>query len=128
MDSTNVDKLTKDILENSMLELTNPDFNNLLMKKIKSESHKQSILHNIVLYFLTFLSLDAIIFALLKLMHIRITDIVPKATAFTQGIVSNIQNSPSNIGQFLLIYFLILAIVIFGLNIVSSTRSRYSEI
>lgn len=128
MDSTNVDKLTKDILGNSKLELTNPDFNNLLMNKIKSESHKQSILHNIVLYFLTFLSLDAIIFALLKLMHIRITDIVPKSTAFTQGIFSNIQNSPSNIGQFLLMYFLIMAIIIFGLNMVSSTRSRYSGI
>lgn len=128
MDSTNVDKLTKDILENSKLELINPDFNNLLMSKIKSESHKQSILHNIVLYFLTFLSLDAIIFALLKLMHIRITDIVPKTTTFTQGIFSNIQNSPSNIGQFLLIYFLILAIIIFGLNIVSSSRHRYSGI
>lgn len=123
MDSTDVDKLTKDILENSMLELSNPDFNNLLMNKIKFESHKQSILHNIVLYFLTFLSLDAIIFALLKLMHIRITDIVPKATAFTQGIFSNTQNSPSNIGQFLLMYFLIMAIIIFGLNMVSSTRS-----
>jgi len=127
MDRTNVDKLTKDILENSMLKLTNPDFNNLLMNKIKSQSLKQSILHNVVLYFLTFISLDAIIFALLKLMHIRITDIVPKATAFTQGIFSNIQNSPSNIGQFLLLYFLILAIIIFGLNIASSSPHRYSS-
>lgn len=128
MDNTTVDKLTKDILVNSKLELTNPDFNSLLMNKIRFESQKQSILQNIGWFFLTFLSLDAIIFALLKLMHIRTLDIIPKVTAFTNGILSNIQNSPSNIGQFLLIYFLILAIVFFGLNIVSSSRSRYSGI
>jgi len=127
MENTNVDKLAKDILAKSKPELTNPDFNNLLMNKIRFESRKQSILHNIGLFFLSFLSLDAITFALLKLMHIRITDIVPKATAFTQGIFSNIQNSPSNIGQFLLIYFLILAIVIFGLNIVSGSRYVQKE-
>jgi len=126
MDNTNVDKLTKDILASSKLELTSPNFDSILMNKIKIESRKQSIFHNTALYFFIFISIDVIIFSLLKLMHISITDMISKVSAFTHGLFSNIQNSPSNIEEFLIIYFLILAIVIFCVNIVSGSRYRYS--
>jgi hypothetical protein len=126
MDNTNIDKLTMDILANSKLELTNPNFDSILMNKIRFESRKQSIFHNATLYIFIFIVIDAIIFSMLKLVHISITDMISKVNAFTHGLLANIQNGSSNIGQFLLIYFLILAIVIFCINIVSGSRYRYS--
>jgi hypothetical protein len=125
MDNTSIDKLTRDILASSKLELTSPNFDSILMNKIKFESRKQSIFHNTALYFFIFISIDTMIFSLLKMIHISITDMISKVNAFIHVVVANIQNSPSNIGLFLLIYFLILAVVIFCVNIVSGSRYRY---
>jgi len=117
MDMESKDKLTKDILANSKLELTNPDFNNLLMNRIRNERRKQVLVHNIVLYSLIFMSIDAIIFALLKLMNIRITDITIKINSFSHG--------TSNTKYFLFIY--LLAIAFLAIKVFTRTQYRYSK-
>jgi hypothetical protein len=128
MDTAPEDKVTKEILASSKLQLTNPDFNNMVMKKIMLESHKQSILHNVTLYTLIFFSIDAIIYSVIKLMNINLTDIGSRLSAFTYGSIVGIQHSPSNIRHLLLFYFLILAVAIFSMNIISRSRYRYSGI
>jgi hypothetical protein len=128
MDNANIDKLTKDILANSKLELTNYAFNNMVMNKIRHENRKQSISHNIGLYFLIFITYDTLIFSILKLMNISLTGINLKIDAFIHGIFFSIQNGFSNIGHFIFIYFLILAMVIFAVNKILGSQYRYSNI
>jgi hypothetical protein len=128
MDMVPEDKVSKEILASSRLQLTNPDFNNMVMKKIMLESHKQSILHNVALYTLIFFSFDTIIYGVMKLMNINLTDIGSSLSAFNYGSIVSIQHSPSNIRHLLLFYFLILAVVIFSMNIISRSRYRYSGI
>lgn len=121
MDEIHVEKITKDIISNSKLELTNPDFNNLLMQKIRSESYKQSLIHNLVLYFLIFISFDAFVYALLKLMKFTISDLVNEINIFLQGNQSGLINLSHS--MFALIF--VIGIVIFSVKLVSVSQFRY---
>jgi hypothetical protein len=71
----NIDKLTKDILKSSYLEVTDPDFNVTTMKKILRESRKQRVLDNILLCFLVFVAVDALIFLILWLSGLNIFEL-----------------------------------------------------
>jgi hypothetical protein len=128
MDNSNIYKLTKDIQADSKLELTNPNFNNLVMNKIRFENRKKSILHNIGLFVLIFITFDALIFSLLKILNINITDTNLKIVALIHGISFSIPNNISNIGHFLFTYFLILVVAFFALNKILGSRYRYPSI
>ncbi len=75
MKNLNIDKLTKDILKSSYLEVTDPDFNDTTMKKILHESRKRSILENILLSFLIFVAVDTLIFLILWLFDLNIFEL-----------------------------------------------------
>jgi len=128
MDNSNIDKLTKNILAESKLELTNPDFNYLMMNKIRFESRKKIVFHNIGLFILIFITFDALIFSIFKILSINIAGINLKIGNFIHNEVLSIQNDFSNIGQLLITCFLVLAIVIFVLNNPFGSRQRYSSI
>lgn len=123
MDNSNVDNFTKEIISGSKLELTNPNFNKILMGKIKAETRKRIIYSNIKLYSLIFISIDAAIIILLNLTGIRISDISFKMSAFSRGF----ENLYSNVGQLIFVYFGVLLTIIFILNVVSSTGYSYSK-
>jgi hypothetical protein len=125
MDNSNIDDLTKDILSDSKLELTNSDFENLLMSKIRFESRKKVIFQNFRLFLIRFITLDAIIFSLSKIFGINITDITTGIDVLSTGINTGIQTIFSNYGYLILIYFIILSIVIILLSKILSTRYRY---
>lgn len=116
MDNSNIDILTKDILSESKLELTNPDFENLLMSRIRLERRKKVIFHNFGLFFIIFITLDAIIFSLSKIFGINIADVTSGIGVLSTGINNGIQTFLSNSGYFILIYFIVLTIVIILLN------------
>jgi len=116
MDNTKDDNLAKAILSGSKLKLSNPDFNNILMAKIKLENRKRNLMNNIKLYSLIFISIDAIIIVLLNLMNIRLSDISTKMSAFSNGF----KNLYSNSGQLILIYFIILSAIIFVINMITN--------
>ncbi len=61
MKNLNIDKLTKDILKNSYLELTNPDFSIKTMKRIVRADRRRRVLENILFCFLVFAAVDALI-------------------------------------------------------------------
>lgn len=128
MDNSNIDKLTKRILADSKLELTNPDFNNLVMNKIRFENRKKSVFHNVGLFFLIFITFDTLILSLLKILSINITGISLKIGTLFHRILFSVQNDFSNIGQLLITYLLVLGIVIFALNKLLAYRYKYSSI
>lgn len=125
-DNSNIDHLTRDILLESKLELTNPDFESLLMNKIRSEEQKKSTYQNVILFFVRFITLDAIIFSLSKIFGINISDISSGIDIFSNGITTGIQTVLSNIEYLVLIYFIILAIVVILLSNILSSRHNYS--
>ena len=73
--NSNIDKLTKDILKNSYMEVTDPDFNVTTMKKILRENHKQHVFENIILSFLVFVAVDTLIFLVLWLTGLNIFEL-----------------------------------------------------
>ena len=128
MDNSNIDKLTKRILADSKLELANPDFNHSIMNKIRFENRKKSVLHNVGLFFLIFITFDTLILSLLRILHINITGISLKTGTLIHRILFSPQNDFSNIGQLLITYFLVLGIVVFVLNKLLAFRYKYSSI
>jgi hypothetical protein len=126
MDNSNIDKLTKKILADSKLELANPDFNHLVMNKIRFEKRKKSIFHNVGLFFFIFITFDLLILSLLKILSINITGLSLKTGSLIHRILFSPQNGLSNPGQLLFTYLLVLGIVVFALNRLLSSRYKYS--
>lgn len=112
-----MDKLTKDILSGSKLELTNPEFNVALMNKIKVESKKRALIHNIKHYSLIFISIDVAIIVLLNLTNINFSDISFKLADFSR-VFENIHSYTT--GHLIFIYFAVLFIIILMINKISS--------
>ena len=73
MEELNNDRFAKEILQNSMMNLTNMDFEKLVMQKVKAESRRRNIIHNGVLYLSIFVAIDAFIFAILKLTNFNMS-------------------------------------------------------
>jgi hypothetical protein len=87
MQNSNIDKLTKDILKNSYLEVTDPDFNSATMKIVLQESRKRRILENIFLCFLAFAAVDTLIFLVLWLLGLNVFDIALRLGAMPRDIL-----------------------------------------
>jgi uncharacterized Tic20 family protein len=122
------ERIAKDILANSMLELTNPDFNGIIMHKIRVENRKKST-RNFALYLQIFIPIIFFVFSLLKLINISIIGIASKTGTFIIEIFPGlVQQVSLNIGLFLIIYFLIVAVVILTFRVISGSHYRYSSI
>lgn len=128
MDNSNIENLTKSIMVESKLELTNPHFSKLVMKKIRTEYRRQSIFQNVGLFFIRFITIDAIIFCLAKTFGIKTVDIASKIDVLSNVITSGIQTVFLKIEHHILIYLIIYAIVIILINRKLSSRYRYSGI
>lgn len=123
MENTKEDQFAREVLNESIPEWINPDFNKLLMDKIRKESRKRDAIRSIGLYSMIFVTTDAVLFVLLNLMHIRITDIPTKLKAVLGGV----GELSANTGQFILIYFIVLLAVILVIRTVSSTNYLLSK-
>lgn len=116
MDNSGIDSVTKEILAGSKLEITNPGFDEIVIKKIRSVQRRRTLFHNLGISFLVFLASDGLIFCILKILRINIVGLGSEVSLFIQGVSSNIHNGFSNVGSLIFPYFLILVIVIFVLN------------
>jgi len=97
MKNSHIDKLTKEILKNSLLEVTNPDFNVTTMKKIQHESRKQRILENIFLCFLVFVAVDALIFLVLWLTGLNIFEVAHRLIGMPHQILFHAEKLKNSI-------------------------------
>jgi hypothetical protein len=103
MENNETDKLASSILKNSKLELGNPDFTLNLMNKIKAENRRKVIVRQIAYYLLIFVSIDALILTLLKLLGVSISDL----SLVIGNTSSEIAKASSGIGNTLVLYLLL---------------------
>lgn len=118
MENTKENQFVRDVLNESIPEWINPDFNMILMDKIRKESRKRKILNTVHLYLLMFVSIDAVLLVLANLMHISITSVSSQLQA-VQCIDGGL---PANAGQFILVYFVVLLAASLVISTVSSTN------
>jgi hypothetical protein len=97
MKNSNIDKFVKDILKSSYLEVTDPDFNVTTMKKILHESRKQRVLENILLCFLVFVAVDALIFLVLWLSGLNIFDVAIRSGSVPHEILFHTEKLKNSI-------------------------------
>ncbi len=108
MENNDTDKLTRSILGNSKLEIKNPDFTLNLMAKIKAENRRRIIVRQGAFYLLLFVLIDAVIFSLLKLLGISISDL----SMLIGNTSSEIAKASSGKGNVLLFYLLVQSIIL----------------
>jgi len=117
MENKDTDKLTRSILANSKLEINNPDFTLNLMGKIKAENRRRTIVRQGAFYLLMFVSIDAVIFSLLKLLGVNINDL----SMLIGNTSSEIAKASSGKGNALLFYVLAQSIIL----LIMIGRSRF---
>ena len=125
MDNSEIEKVTKSILSESKLGLTNPCFDENVMKKIESFQRRKTMIHNMVISFLIFITSDALILSFLKIMRINIVGIGSKVGFFIQNASAHVHNGFSNMESLIIPYFLIIIIFIFLLNKI--LKLQYSD-
>ncbi|RLD69405.1 MAG: hypothetical protein DRI95_00065 [Bacteroidetes bacterium] len=127
MENSNIDKITKDILQNSALELKNPDFNSIIMNKIISENRKQRFFYNSLLYMLIFIIFDIFIILLLKFFNINIFQSYPENDSLAIKILKTL-NSLGDIvfGNSIIQYSIISLFIVFIVNKLSSSVFKHS--
>jgi hypothetical protein len=108
MENNETDKLASSILKNSKLELENPDFTLNLMNKIKAENRRKLIVRQIAYYLLIFVSIDALILTLLKLLGVSISDL----SLVIGNTSSEIAKASSGIGNTLVLYLLLQTLIL----------------
>lgn len=108
MENNDTDKLTRSILGNSKLEIKNPDFTLNLMGKIKAENRRRTIVRQGAFYLLIFVLIDSVIFSLLKLLGISISDL----SMLIGNTSSEIAKASSGKGNILLFYLLAQSIIL----------------
>ncbi len=72
---SNIDKVTKEIFQNSLLELTDPRFDETTMEKIIQASRRRRLLDNLFLGFLIFTAVDTLIILALWMTHLNVVDV-----------------------------------------------------
>ena len=118
MENKKTEEFAKSILSNSKLDLENPDFNKIVMNKVRYENRKRAFLYNFKYYSLIFIGIDILIIALLSLFNIKITNIPVKLgnPIFT-----------SNSIQLVLMYFTLLIAAILLIKSISGNGYIHSK-
>ena len=118
MENKNAEEITKNIFSDSKLNIENPDFNKVVMDKIRRKNRKSILFYNIKLYSLLFVGIDVLIITLLRLFNISIVDIPDRISTLT------IKSMP---GQFIPIYFTFMIATIFLIIAISGNGYFYSK-
>lgn len=75
MNNSDSERLIKDILKNSRMELTDPDFSSATMKRIVRVEKKRRILNDVLLDLFVFIATDALICLVLWLTGLSVFDL-----------------------------------------------------
>jgi len=128
MKSSNIDKLTKDILRSSSLEITNPDFNHTTMERILRASRGQRILENFLLGFLVFVAVDALVLLVLWLLGLNVFDIALKSENIPGGLFLYVMKLKDAILQYgfmkYIFLLLVLMVIVYGMT---ESKLKYLE-
>ena len=128
MENSNKDKITRDILSNSKLEIKNPNFNTIVMNKILSETREPKRYFRSVYYVLIFLLVDTFIFILFKLFSINTIVSSSETNSLINDSIKNLIILKEVIFENSIIqYFILSTIVLLILNKITSFGLRYSQ-
>ena len=128
MEDLEINRITKGILSKSKLELQNPDFDQLLMNKIKSVSIRKKLFNNTLSHILMFLFIDACLLIAFKFFNISIISSSSEASSFANQILTNISTLINLIFENTIVMYTIIAITVLLLyNMIGSKgyRSTY---
>lgn len=119
MDNTNINKLTKELMSDSKLKITNQAFDDLVMNQILLEAGKLKKRKDMFLNILIFTGIEFIIFALILALFLYF----PGYEYFTSAL-NNSMLVFEKIGNFVIKYdYLILSfIIVFVLDRITSKR------
>jgi len=87
MKDFNDDKLMRDILRKSYVELTDPEFDSATMKRIIRESRRRRIVNNFLLNLLVFIAIDALIWLGMQLTGMDVFDLTNRTLTLLNGIL-----------------------------------------
>jgi hypothetical protein len=118
MENKKAEEFAKSILSNSKLDMENPDFNKVVMDKIRRKNRINILSRNLRNYSLIFIGIDLLIYTLLRLFNIKITEI--------SSIFSNL-SFESMSSHFIMVYFGFLVISIFLIVKISGNGYLYSK-
>ena len=126
MDKLNNDRFAKEIMQNSRLEITTANFDQLLMRKIMAESRKRNLASNILLYILIFISVDVILFAILKLLNVNTSGLTNGLALLTNKVSFLVKTANNTFADNqVLVYAIICVLFLFSIikGLISSPRS-----
>jgi hypothetical protein len=115
MNNSDIDRLTKDILKNSYLEVTDTDFNGTTMKRVLRESRRQRILQNFLLCFLVFVAVDALILLVIWFLGLNVFDVALRSGNISQELLLHIEKLKDSILQNGYIEYIFLLLVIIAI-------------
>ncbi len=81
------DKLMRDILKKSYVELTDPEFDSATLRRIVRESRKRRIVNNLLVNFLAFIAIDSIIWLSMHLTGMDVFDLTNRTLILLDGIL-----------------------------------------
>jgi hypothetical protein len=124
MDTLNKDDFTGELMQNSRLSVSNPDFETLIMQKIRKEETRKKRVHDILLYSSIFIAIDAVLFAMFKTMGLDIRNLVSQVTSVGEKVSRPFAagNTAATIPQIAIL--LIITLTLFAL-IVKVARKEY---
>jgi hypothetical protein len=84
--NSNIDKLSKDILKQSYIEVSDPGFNQIVMKKVLREDRKQQIRQNLLMCFFAFVAIDVLILLVFWLLGLNAFEIAIRSESISQNL------------------------------------------
>ncbi len=81
------DKLMRDILKKSYVELTDPEFDSATLRRIVRESRKRRIVNNLLVNLLAFIAIDSIIWLSMHLTGMDVFDLTNRTLILLDGIL-----------------------------------------
>lgn len=88
MTELNDDKGTKEILKNSYLELSDPEFRDSVMRKVARAARTRNVMKNILLNLLVFTAIDMLVILALWITGMNVGDLGSASFNLLNGILS----------------------------------------
>lgn len=110
MKDMNDDKATRDIIRDSYLDLTDPEFSSATMERVVRSARRRRVLNNLLVNFLVFAAIDSLILLLVDLTGLKIADITGWMVDILNRILSesgqvNISVPGSRLATYLMLSF-----------------------
>lgn len=124
MGYTNIDKITKNILDKSRMEITDPGFSEMVMNKIMIEERKKIFTRNILSWFFIVLTVTVFIYLSMQILQVNNIDVAALLSSLGHEIFTGIEKAAAWIIESE--YFILPVIIILLFKKIIDSRMKYS--